>query len=260
MFDIHKIKPVHGWRELLGEIGIIVVGVLIALTAEQVTETLHWRSEANEARASYGNELANTIVLIQERELYAHCIARRIRDISSILDVASSTGRLPPVGPIGQPSERSYELPTWAALTSSGIASRLPREEVLAYGELAAAGKEMTDLNRTELVNWANLYVIVGPGRPISLDEVGQLRRTLAEVGYGAKLVRLWGAAILYNARSRPVPIDQTKLVDARKGWSGEIMRIRSRTICRPLGPAPAGYTESPFDSYSLDGPMRATS
>ena len=30
--DVHKPKPVHSWRGLLSEVGIIVLGVLIALT------------------------------------------------------------------------------------------------------------------------------------------------------------------------------------------------------------------------------------
>ena len=34
----HLPKPLHGWRELIGEVGIIVVGVLIALSAEQLVE------------------------------------------------------------------------------------------------------------------------------------------------------------------------------------------------------------------------------
>ena len=31
-------KPIHGWREFAGEVGIIVLGVLIALGAQQVAE------------------------------------------------------------------------------------------------------------------------------------------------------------------------------------------------------------------------------
>ena len=31
---IHLPKPLHGWRAFLGEVGIIVLGVLIALAAE----------------------------------------------------------------------------------------------------------------------------------------------------------------------------------------------------------------------------------
>ena len=40
----HLPKPLHGWREFAGEVGIIVIGVLIALSAEAVVE--HFRDEA----------------------------------------------------------------------------------------------------------------------------------------------------------------------------------------------------------------------
>ena len=40
--DIHKPKPVHNWREFLSEISIIVCGIAIALTGEQVVEQIHW--------------------------------------------------------------------------------------------------------------------------------------------------------------------------------------------------------------------------
>jgi hypothetical protein len=36
----HLPKPLHGWREFGGEVGIIVLGVLIALGAEQIVESL----------------------------------------------------------------------------------------------------------------------------------------------------------------------------------------------------------------------------
>ena len=32
--EIHKPKPVHNWRELLTEIGVVVIGILIALSLE----------------------------------------------------------------------------------------------------------------------------------------------------------------------------------------------------------------------------------
>ena len=48
----HLPKPLHGWREFVGEVGIIVIGVLIALGAEQVVETLHWRDEVGTFRTA----------------------------------------------------------------------------------------------------------------------------------------------------------------------------------------------------------------
>ena len=43
----HLPKPAHGWRELAGEVGIIVLGVLIALGAEQTVENIRARHEVS---------------------------------------------------------------------------------------------------------------------------------------------------------------------------------------------------------------------
>ena len=40
----HLPKPLHGWQELPGEIGVIVIGVLIALSAEQASSHLSPRA------------------------------------------------------------------------------------------------------------------------------------------------------------------------------------------------------------------------
>ena len=45
----HLPKPLHGWRAFAGEVAIIVLGVLIALLAEQVVE--HWSWERKVAAA-----------------------------------------------------------------------------------------------------------------------------------------------------------------------------------------------------------------
>jgi len=53
---IHLPKPVHGWREFVGEVGIIVIGILIALGAEQAVENLHRRSQVREMTAKLRDE------------------------------------------------------------------------------------------------------------------------------------------------------------------------------------------------------------
>ena len=49
--DIHKPKPWRSWPELVKEIGAIVIGVLIALGAEQAVERVH-RQSGKRARRS----------------------------------------------------------------------------------------------------------------------------------------------------------------------------------------------------------------
>jgi hypothetical protein len=55
--DVHKPKTPQTWGELVSEIGIIVLGVLIALGAEQAVEILHWRHQVSEARIAMRGEL-----------------------------------------------------------------------------------------------------------------------------------------------------------------------------------------------------------
>jgi hypothetical protein len=55
----HLPKPLNGWREFAGEVGIIVIGVLIALAAEQVAEAIQWRHKVGVVRSSLMGELGN---------------------------------------------------------------------------------------------------------------------------------------------------------------------------------------------------------
>ena len=59
--DVHKPKPVRSWRELLTEIGIIVLSVCIARAAEQAVEWVHWRSQVTDARTVIATELAGNV-------------------------------------------------------------------------------------------------------------------------------------------------------------------------------------------------------
>lgn len=56
--EIHKPKPGHGWREFLKEYGIIVLGVLTALGAEQTVAGLHARTEVAETREALRAEIS----------------------------------------------------------------------------------------------------------------------------------------------------------------------------------------------------------
>jgi hypothetical protein len=55
--EVHRPKPAHGWRGFLGEVGIIVLGVLIALVAEQAVRAVEWRHKVHAAEAAMATEL-----------------------------------------------------------------------------------------------------------------------------------------------------------------------------------------------------------
>jgi len=47
--EVHKPRPVHNWRELLSEIAVVVIGVVIALTAEQLIQRAELRAKMRHA-------------------------------------------------------------------------------------------------------------------------------------------------------------------------------------------------------------------
>jgi hypothetical protein len=46
--EIHKPKPVHSLKELLNEVGVIVISIVLALGAEQIVEAIHWHNAVGE--------------------------------------------------------------------------------------------------------------------------------------------------------------------------------------------------------------------
>src|SRR4051794_2175337 len=83
--DIHKPRPFHGWRELLKEIGIIVVGVLIALGAEQAVAGLHEQRVAQEARESIRAEIAVGLGRMDVRAKTEACVSRRLDEAAALI-------------------------------------------------------------------------------------------------------------------------------------------------------------------------------
>jgi len=96
-------KPLHGWREFAGEVGIIVLGVLIALGAEQVVEAAHQRQERVEAEHIIRNEISLNLGRLQSRMAIHGCVDRRIEELQKLLDEAASNAAIVTPGWIGRP-------------------------------------------------------------------------------------------------------------------------------------------------------------
>ena len=77
----HLPKPLHGWREFVGEVGIIVVGVLIALGAEQLVEDWRWRSDVRAADRRMSEEISYDLSLAYERFAIDSCLRPRLAEL-----------------------------------------------------------------------------------------------------------------------------------------------------------------------------------
>ena len=159
--DIHNPKgPIRGWRELAREIGIIVIGVLIALGAGQVAETLRERHDAAEARAAIRAEIAQNLGRMTVRARSDDCVKTRLTEVGGLID--KWAGGRPPSTPvwIGRPQRFTMYTAGFAAATSGGRASLLPREEQAAYGRIYALLEVFSGAIERERSAWAQIRVL----------------------------------------------------------------------------------------------------
>ena len=92
---LHLPKPLHGWREFVGEVGIIVLGVLIALGAEQVVERIHERSRIDQLRSALRAELADSRARWEDMRAGDECELKRLDALEQWLAAAPVGSRLP---------------------------------------------------------------------------------------------------------------------------------------------------------------------
>jgi len=88
--DIRQPKPIHGWLDFVKEVGIIVLGVSIALAAEQGVERWRENRQYREARSAIRDELNLNIMNIKRRGDWAPCTARRLDEVGALLDRAEN--------------------------------------------------------------------------------------------------------------------------------------------------------------------------
>jgi hypothetical protein len=131
--DIHKPKPVHDWRELLSEIGVIVIGVLIALGAEQVVDAIHWGHKVEALEGSIRSELSNDLGLALEQKVVHPCVVKYL-DTLQLAVLANNVSTIKSLNDAGPPLfGRAWPRDTWTAALNAQVSDHLKEDRVTAY-------------------------------------------------------------------------------------------------------------------------------
>src|SRR5689334_18395631 len=142
-------KPLHGWREFAGEVGIIVLGVLIALGAQQIVESFHEAQVKRETVSAARAELATALGDFVNRRLLEPCIDRRFDEVSALLSASARPGYRAPTW-IGRPQFWGFDASAWDAASAGGRVALLSPEEQAALGGIYAQLHDVTLLERDE--------------------------------------------------------------------------------------------------------------
>jgi hypothetical protein len=130
----HLPKPLHGWREFIGEVGIIVVGVLIALGAEQLVESWHWRHQL------HGAEDAMRLELVTDngpqavaRASIEPCLAQQLEAIQTAIESGADRARVHQLTISYAPPRRTWDDQAWRSAGASQAAGHMPASVMLGW-------------------------------------------------------------------------------------------------------------------------------
>jgi len=232
--EIHKPKPVRNWREFLSEMSVIVLGILIALSGEQLIETLHWRYEVRETDARLARELGANAAVAMLRLRLAPCDEKRLDEIASIIDAAETSGKLPPIGALGRPILYLYGHGTWDSAVASQTVTHFPVQRLQNFAVAYQLISRLGDLNQRELEAWNDLWVLVGPGRPFDASAAESARLATTRARLLSRQVRGWSGNLRERVKALNLPPHTSARVDQLEADARE--PLSRYDICKPIG------------------------
>jgi hypothetical protein len=169
---VHLPKPLHGWRAFVGEVGIIVLGVLIALGAEQVVQMLRWRSEVASFRKAVDHELGRDLGIYRSAISGRDCATRRLAELERFLADAAAGRQDKLMRPIGHPFLQTLYFSVWDN-KGGDVTDHLPLDLRISYGELYDEFRNNEKVLLNERDVWRSLSQFE---QPVPLDNASQMR------------------------------------------------------------------------------------
>ena len=183
MFRMLRVKPPHGWTAVMWELGIVTLGVLIALAAQQLVEERSWRAKVGQSTAAIRDELAKHYSWSVEWRVVEPCILVQIDSLQRRLE--RSGDRLDPAPVYSDDAitrfvlrmpSKDYADGAWRAAISDGVAPRFDpklRSQLNDHYAQAAAVQDEAQKNTEDFTSLQTLQ------RAIPLDPM--VRYTLLE-------------------------------------------------------------------------------
>lgn len=213
-------KPLHGWRAFAGEVGIIVLGVLIALGAGQIVEELNWRQKVSRAEAAMRIELSRDDgPQAYARALIGHCLESQITRIHNGAGTAPDRQLRQWIAAYSPPF-RVWDTEAWKIVLASDVGSHMGSDRVIAWSKPYRVVPMLTDEQAEEArltVDMRNALPPSGASSPSDLQNVRRISdqlRLLNRRFMTASALLL--ARIGANGAQAPEPMQRELTTDAR--------------------------------------------
>lgn len=224
---LHLPKPLHGWREFVGEVGIIVLGVLLALGAEQIIVALNDRKLAAESRRDVREEVAFDLGFYRERLAESGCVATRLASLSAILQ--RGIVKQGEVTWVGRPNDFAPFSERWRAVTSSARTALFPPQEQESLDAIYGIFGRMDLESQAEQAAWTDLNVLTSVHGAIDPLTRFSLLRALAQARRSDDVLQFVSTFIFFHVKRLQISSDP-----ATSPHPGD-----AHSVCLPLSADP---------------------
>jgi hypothetical protein len=219
----HLPKPLHGWREFLGEVGIIVIGVLLALTAEQVVESLHWRAEVRDAKSALRQDMAQTNRVFAYRVAAHDCVARRLEKVSNIIEEAAQHKAPTSVGDVFPDIGNALFENAWETTRAGQVLQHFDRKSLSLYGAYYTQIENVHEFVMREGDDWGILRALRGNPNRLAPPDIAGMRVALMHASFENDIIAGIALDELGYSKALGVGVPQPD-------------RGRLMAVCQPLG------------------------
>jgi len=219
--------PPQGWSALRWEVGVVFVGIALALLAQQLADNLYWRAQAAQAKRNIEAEL-----LQHERDGYERlsvqpCLKGQLKTLADRLSrgsedwiatpVAVNPGASREAAVRAIPSayrapERLWPEEAWQTARSSGALNYLPDAVVANWAEAYGRGRRIYDLQDREAEGAARITALAVDGR-MDASTRSELLGAIGEIDHDNAYIELAVGQSLDELRTalRTIPAARRK-------------------------------------------------
>src|SRR5688572_7860590 len=205
----------RGWRAFAGEVGVIVLGVAIALAGQEAVEAVNERREAAETRATLTGEIQESLAVLELRKAAQPCIDRRLKELRGIVNEWGRSGSFETPRWVSQATWFAFDTARFEAAQSAGRLALLPSEEQYRFGLMAESLKAFRDIQKRETDAWSTLRMLQSGPEVLSASDRTAVR------------VALQDASTLNHFAQ--ISVGQTLPQAAAFGWRPDMTRVRQR-------------------------------
>lgn len=141
-----RFSPSMGWKAFWSEIIIVILGVLIALAANEAVQNWSWQNKVRDGEVRLQSDISYLFTVAAEQYVIAPCAEAQLSALSKKL--ANSGSFWNPVTIHVDDSTnirwvvripgRSQMFPVWDSLVADGTAVRFPQDRQSMYGVISA--------------------------------------------------------------------------------------------------------------------------